>query len=130
MTAWTDTEVTYSSEPDPQDEWDAGDEQGTLRSCGVTVGAPTHVAYDESMAFNEADIGFMPQKGDTVFMVIEQYGDGSTFGTRRGLCRPQHLFKTYAEAEAWTKTEEAKRCEDTDYFGGHEEWLIQETVVS
>ena len=131
ITAWVKVIFEQTREPIEDDQWDSGDDQGILVNYGVCVGSPKHENRDYSaeISFNAKDLGFLPKSGDKVYLVIERHGAGSTFGHTDDCFRPQHVFKTEAQAEAWTRSSEAKECEDHDYFGGHDEWLIKEVVV-
>ena len=131
VVCWTETGFTCSREPDPNDEWDAGDTTGSLDDYGVSIGLPNKKSryYEEEKSFNKEDIGFMPSVGDVVYLVIESYDDGCTFGHTFNRHHPMHLFKTYEKAVKWTNSKDAKQCQDSGYFGGHNEWIIKEVVV-
>lgn len=131
ITAWTHTEFYTTREPDPESEWDIGDSSGELIGYGVSIGRPKEKnRYDsEERSFNEEDIGFMPKVGDVVYMVIERYSDGCTFGNTDGYHLPVHIFKTYEEANNWTESKEAQAFKYDSYFGGHQDWLIKEVLV-
>ncbi len=102
----------------------------TLEDYGVSIGAYLGKTYgDRSRALTEEHIGFMPIAGSGVFMIIEDYASGSTFGKTAHQFRPVKIFKTRKDANEWMLTEEAERCRDTDYFGGHNEYLVKSCVV-
>lgn len=97
------TEYTIR-EIDPDDSWDAG-ETG-LRYLGCTA------AISQSSGDEEIDFECAP--GDTVYVLIEHYTDGCTFGSSEYLeCKG--VFQTEAEAL------ERSRSIDTGhgYFGSH-----------
>lgn len=71
-----------------------------------------------------------PLPGKKVFLVVERYGDGSTFGYRRGLSRPMRFFPSEKLAKEWVASDEADNLKDRDYFGGHEAYKIYPVVVS
>lgn len=131
VTAWVTTSSEYTREPDPDDEWDVGDSHETLTGKGVSVGVPEmqqrELANDK--CFNQEHIGFMPKAGDVVYLVVERYADGCTFGHTSGRARPVHIFKTRKAAVEWIESDEASRLKDTDYFGGHEDWEVHQVVV-
>lgn len=130
VTAWVSTYMETYREPDPDDEWDAGEDGEVLSGFGVLFGKDNHkISSSHSECMGEAFLGFMPKKGDTVFLIIERYGSGSTFGSTNPVFRPCKIFKTYEDSENWTKSEEGERFKDTDYFGGHQEYLIEMVTV-
>lgn len=121
VTLYVCTSETYTREPD---------ESESLDSFGVALGAGTNGRdYGKDKCLTEAHIGFMPAVGDTVYLVIEVYGEGCTFGHTRPCYRPAKVFKTKADAEAWIDSPEGEACKDTDYFGGHDEYLIEAVEV-
>lgn len=93
---------------------------------GVCIGAPFKRSYlARNRSLNEHHLGFFPNKGETVFMVIESYGTGCTFGSTNPCYQPVKVFKTYQDAKTWLVSPEA----DSDYFGGHNEFIIKEVTV-
>ncbi len=130
VTLWVDTSEYTIRERDPDDEWDAGDYGEELVNFGVCIGAQNKNSYlSRDRSLNKEHIGFFPKAGDTVFMVIESYGTGSTFGSTNPCYQPVKIFKTHQGATQWLKTPEAEACKDSDYFGGHNDYLIESVVV-
>ncbi len=102
----------------------------TLEDYGVSIGAYLGQSYGgRSKALTKEHLGFMPIAGDGVFMIIEDYSTGSSFGNTEHQFRPVKIFKTRIDANEWLLTEEAERCKDTDYFGGHNKYLVKSVVV-
>lgn len=127
VTLWVKTSEYTVRERNENDEWDAGDSAEELTDYGVCIGANTSKSsyLSRDKALNENHIGFFPKVNDPVYMVIESYGTGSTFGSTNPVYRPVKIFKTRQDAEAWLLTPEAERCKDTDYFGGHNEYIVE-----
>ncbi len=130
VTLWVNTFEYVVRPRDPDDEWDAGDYGEDLEGYGVCIGAQSKSSYlGRDKSLSEEHLGFFPNKGDTVFLVIESYGTGSTFGHTSPCYQPVKIFKTYDDAKAWLVSPEGERCKDSDYFGGHNEYLIKDVVV-
>lgn len=134
VTMWVATSTFVKRERDPNDEWDIGDEGEELEDYGVVLDGgeiqPRRGYYPtRSRSLTEEELGFMPKAGDDVFMVIEVYGDGCTFGNQSPLYKPMKIFKTYYEAEAWKTSPEGNACKDDGYFGGHKDYIIEKVMV-
>lgn len=130
VTLWVSTHTEVVRERNENDEWDSGDDTEVLDDYGVSLGPHLGCGYgSRDRALTEEHIGFMPEIGDLVYMVIEDYGSGSTFGHTDSNFAPVKVFATYKDANDWLTTPEAKRCKDTDYFGGHNQYLIEEVHV-
>lgn len=104
-----ETETWVTRERDPEDEWDAGDEDG--RVSWVSAEVCTEDA-DENYTFYGQ--GHMPVifncdavEGDTVFVVVADYTSGSTFGTSAGYFHILTVTKSYEEAMELARTAEA-----------------------
>jgi len=131
VTLWVKTSEYTTRERDPNDEWDDGDYAEELEDYGVCIGAnKSKSSYlNRDRALNESHLGFFPKINDPVYMIIESYGTGSTFGNTNPCYQPIKIFKTREEAENWMDTPEAERCKDTDYFGGHNEYIVKRVWV-
>jgi hypothetical protein len=131
VTLWVETSSSYTREPVSGDEWDAGDKEEELDDFGVSLGVPKnpdrYISRDR--ALNKEHLGFFPKVGDVVFMVIESFGQGSTFGSEDPCYKPVRVFKTQEEASDWTESDEAEDYKDDGYFGGHNEYLVEEVTV-
>lgn len=125
---WVETREFTIREADPADDWDRGDDGEELTDYGVALGvdAPSH----RSKCFDEKMLGWLPKAGDRVHMVIEEYGDGCTFGSTSPVFRPVHVFRTEVDAQEWVKSPQAEEWKDTGYFGGHIGYRIEEVKVS
>lgn len=66
-----------------------------------------------------------PKPGEDIFVAVEIYGYGSTFGHTTGHPEAHEWFYTYDEAANWISTAPV----NTDFFGGHEEWLIERVML-
>lgn len=104
-----ETETWVTRERDPEDEWDAGDEDG--RVSWVSAEVCTEGA-DENYTFYGR--GHMPvvfdcdaAEGDTVFVVVADYTSGSTFGTSAGYFHILTVTKSYEEAVELARAAEA-----------------------
>lgn len=114
-----------------------GGELFDLVDCGVTTN-PAKIRGKTSCkdrSWTAAELSFygnsnLPLPGQKVFLVVERYGDGSTFGYRRGLSRPMRFFASKKLAEKWVASDEADNLKDRDYFGGHEAYEIHPVAVS
>ena len=62
--------------------------------------------------------------GDLVFVLIEKYSDGDTFGSAE-YTSANGVYKTSNDAHAAIPTEKP----DHGYFGHHVEWYIEAAVV-
>jgi hypothetical protein len=101
-----------------------------LEDYGVSLGAYLGKHYaGRDKALNETHLGFMPNVGDSVYMVIEDHSDGDTFSSTAHVFEPMKIFTTHEAATAWTTSPEGERCKDTGYFGGHNAYIIKEVRV-
>ncbi len=123
---WVGVNERYTREPRDNDEWDAGERAEELQSYGVELrGGPEKAEAkpgrwgSRDVCLDESQLGFMPQRGQVVRLVIEEYCDGCTFGSTSPIFKPVRIFKTGAEARAWTESDEAGRYKFDGYFGGH-----------
>lgn len=106
----TSSHVTRSRDED--DGWDRGDDQIVFH--GVT-------AYRrEARKEGYAEEG-VPALGTPIYVLIEVYDSGSTFGSTKGNVEVESWHLTYAEAKARSLV----APKDNDYFGGHVEWRIE-----
>jgi len=63
--------------------------------------------------------------GDTVYVVVEDYGSGSTFGRTEHDYSVEGVFATGKEAAEFVEVS----TKNNDYFGGHNRWIIESVVV-
>lgn len=131
ITGWVNVSYEITREHDPDDRWSGEDKSGSLDDYGLSLGQPQNKNryYDNEKSFNKSDIGFMPKVKDIVYLVIEDYDEGDSFGHTDHSFKPFHIFKTEEEAIEWTRSDNAISCMDSDYFGGHNEWIIKECIV-
>jgi hypothetical protein len=115
---------TYTSMdrmPDPGDEWDHGEwtdhlERVTATRCTAEMPDWYTPPSDEEP---------VPEPGTTVWVLIEVYDSGDSFGS----------YNKRHEERAWYLTElDAIDASDKipiydDYFGGHCEWIVKPVVV-
>lgn len=108
-----------------------GSEQYSLISCGVTTNTSKlrDNTITENKSWNVEELGFEPKKGQQVYLIVERFGDGSTFNSRRGLSRPIKIFASNDLARKWLASDEAKKLKDDDFFGGHENYEIHSVIV-
>jgi hypothetical protein len=117
---WVDFDLNTDSfvtrERDQDDKWDAGDERVVF--YGVT-------AYRRAAGKNGYAEDNVPDLGTPIYVLIEVYDSGSTFGSSKG----------NVEVESWHLSYEAAKArslvapKDCDYFGGHVEWRIEVTEL-
>lgn len=95
-----ETETWVTREPDPSDSWDAGSEEGRVSSVRAEVSTD-----EPERDFTFYGRGHMPVtfdcdavEGETVFVVVADYGSGSTFGTFGGYFHVLTVTKSYEEA--------------------------------
>lgn len=108
-----DTEEYYINEPDPEDSWDSGKRGSILRSVRVVT---TDKQYGDEI---DAKVG------DNVFVLIEHYGDGDTFGSGE-YHEAKGVYKTHKDAEQAANNKSTHH----GYFGWHEEWIIREVPIN
>lgn len=115
LSIYLDTRCETIRDPDPEDPWDRGDAEVTLLRV-------TAKKVKSQEGWIEEDV---PDVGTKVYVLIEVYDTGDTFG--------QDL--RYHETKSWHRTyEEAARTRDntpvTDgYFNRHVDWLIEPVII-
>lgn len=115
---WVDVQVKTES---------IDDDDGTNRSS-YDYTSSTCVFESVSVAENlrgEFDFEVDAKPGDTVFVLIEHYSDGDTFGNHENM-QARGVFKTFEAAEL--ASESANR-NGAGYFQSFLGWLVQETTV-
>lgn len=94
------------------DGWDRGVFTNHLEEVRV---------YPADNGYYEIDV----KLGDTVFVLIEDYASGDSFGRTDSNFDDKAVFTTYEAAEA----AQAGFIPNKDYFGGHNDWLILPAFV-
>lgn len=127
---WVNVEERCTKEPQKDDEWDTGDHEEMLTDYGVSIGPWMGRHYiNRSVSLNKEQIGFFPKVDDKVYMVIEAYKQGDTFGSTSPCFKPVKIFMSRADAKDWLLSNEAEQYKDNDYFGGHIEYLVEPVDV-
>lgn len=131
-TLWVSTNDYVTQEADPDDEWSRASTAENLVGYGVCVGAPLNVVHDigRSRSLDAEQLGFAPAVGDMIYLVIESYADGDTFGHDDPLYRPVKAFPTEEAARKWLTSNEAALCKENGYFGGHNGYQIELVEVT
>jgi hypothetical protein len=80
----------------------------------------------EKYGYSFQELGFEPKRGDIIYVVVEDYSDGDTFGRTTHAFAERHVAKTWIDADDWIKT---KGKPYDGYFGGHNDWRIVEARV-
>lgn len=113
LTSWRE----MTRDPDPEDSWDAGDEDGDVSINGLSLSVPP-------IEFDQIDTDEDIKPGDTVWLVSCVCGTGSTFGSSGGYFSPLFISKDKAEAqERCASMEKADRTDYTLPWNGYFEWL-------
>jgi len=111
LTSWR--EVTR--DPDPEDSWDAGDEDGDVSINSLSLSVPP-IEFDQINT--DEDI----KPGDTVWLVSCVYGTGSTFGSSGGYFSPLFVSRDKAGAKEFYAAAEVSKDYDVPW-NGYFEWL-------
>ena len=112
-----ETGASYTRAPDPDDSWDIGDEHITF------IGVTAVRSENKWSGYSEENV---PEDGETVYVLVECYSHGCTFGVTNNDHHHIGWYRTYAEAEKASET----TPKNNDYFGGgHEYWHIEPVVV-
>lgn len=141
VTLWVTVSDLVTREPYKDDDWDRGDSAESLENYGVDLSDPNLPQKHKSAnmyghyssrdrCMNAKQLGFMPKVGDKVYLVIEIFSSGDTFGNTDPQFRPAKVFKTAKSANKWLASEEAENFKDIDYFGGHKSYEIYSTIVT
>jgi hypothetical protein len=110
-----DTSSDQIREP-ADDGWDNGDFQVTFH--GVTA----FRRESPSGGYSEDDV---PDLGTPLYVLIEVYQSGNTFGYETGKVQVESWHLSYEAAKARSMV----APKDCDYFGGHEDWRIEVTEL-
>ena len=118
---YADLDVSWETvrEPYEDDEWDRGDDTQYLH--GVNVYRHEYGEYHKYCEKYNFDIS----PGNTVYVAIEEYSTGDTFGHTDSYFSERGIFGTLEEAEKFTETADVT-C---GYFDNHIEWHIKTAVI-
>lgn len=120
MKTYVDVRVlTHSVEirpPNPDDEWDRGDNSAVLEKVEV------YLYEDKKGSF---EVNFTVKPYQEVFVLVEDYSDGDTFGHYEHCFSAKGVYKTRDQAVA--AVEKAEKF--NGYFGNHNDWLIESATV-
>lgn len=101
--------------PDPEDRWDIGDDGFNFEDVRV-------IRYE---CESKDRYNFNTNVGETVYVVIENYSTGCTFGYTESEYSSAGIFGTLKEAEEYIKT--ANKIDG--YFDRHICWMIEEATI-
>jgi hypothetical protein len=106
-------------EPDPDDRWDAGEQDRQAVFSEVSVSSPNTPLYE---VCNGEDL----EPGTLVYVAWCRFSTGGTFGSTHGRFDVMGVFLTREEAERANLGAEEKH---RDYFGGLEETFVELTEL-
>jgi len=113
---WIDFDLNTSSHitraRDEDDNWDSGDSRTVFHGVTAYRREANKTGYAEDN---------VPELGTPIYILIEVYDSGCTFGSSKGDVEVESWHLSYADAKARSLV--APQC--TDYFGGHVEWRIE-----